>query len=108
LQEIWASSSTYFTIKSETLSAMAGRDPAQLEAGGATIHLLVRREGNPLDRVLGVAPLLEQLEQNITRIVHARTRIDLRLYKNQVKALASLLNGESDFIQMNVREYLRR
>jgi hypothetical protein len=79
--------------------------PAQLKPVEQR-YLLVRRGGNPWTAFSGSLPY-EQLEQNITRIVHARTRIDLRLYKNQARAVASLLNGESDFIQMNVPEYLR-
>src|SRR5688572_18310740 len=78
LQEMWASPSPFFAIKSETLSAMAGREPGRLERGQQRLTIAFVAEGNPLDRVLGVAPLLEYLERHMSAAGPA-VRLDLRL-----------------------------
>src|SRR6185503_2715321 len=106
LQEIWASPSPFFSIKSETLSAMAGKEPARLEPAEKRFTIAFAAEGNPLDRVLGAAPLLEHVERNMTA-GGAAMRIDLRLYKAHEQAVAGLLAGEVDFLHMNARDYLR-
>ncbi len=107
LQEIWASPSAFFAIKSETLSAMAGKEPARLRPGEKRFIIAFVAAGNPLDRVLGAAPLLENVEQTIGTATHTPTRLDLRLYKTEERAVADLITGEVDFMHMNVREYLR-
>jgi ABC-type phosphate/phosphonate transport system substrate-binding protein/tRNA A-37 threonylcarbamoyl transferase component Bud32 len=107
LQEIWASPSAFFAVKSETLLAMAGKEPARLQPGEKRFSIAFVAAGNPLDRVLGAAPLLEHVEQTIAATTHIRTRIDLRLYKTEARAVTDLIRGEVDFMQMNAREYLR-
>ncbi|MCI0748579.1 MAG: serine/threonine-protein kinase [Verrucomicrobia subdivision 3 bacterium] len=106
LQEIWASPSTFFGIKSETLSAMAGKEPARLRAGERRFTIALVALANPLDRILGAAPLLEHVEANMSRLSGAPTRLDLRLYKTQALAMAHLASGEVDLLQVNAKEYL--
>ena len=106
LQEIWASPSPFFAIKSETLAAMAGQEPAHLQAGEKRFTIAFVAEGNPVDRVLGVAPLLEHIEQTITTTMQTPTRFDLKLYKTEARAVTDLVGGELDFLQMNARDYL--
>lgn len=106
LQEIWASPSPFFAIKSETLSAMAGNEVPRLETAQRRFTIAFAAEGNPLDRILGAAPLLEHVERNMSA-GRAATRIDLRLYKAHEQAVAGLLAGEVDFLHMNARDYLR-
>jgi len=107
LQEIWASPSAFFGIKSETLSAMAGKEPARLQPGERRFTIAFVAAGNPLDRVLGAAPLLEYVEQTIAATTETPTRIDLRLYKTEARAVADLIIGDVDFMHMNVRDYFR-
>jgi ABC-type phosphate/phosphonate transport system substrate-binding protein len=106
LQEIWASPSLFFAIKSETLSAMAGMEPVRLRAGEKRFTIALVAEGNPLDRVLRAAPLLEHVEQRMSALAQTPTRIDLRLYKGQARAVADLITGDMDFMQISAREYL--
>ncbi len=107
LQEIWTSPNPFFAIKSETLSAMAGMEPARLRSGEKRFTIAFVAEGNPLDRVLRAAPLVEHVERRMTALARTPIRIDLRLYKGQTKAVADLLNGSVDFMHINAREYLR-
>jgi ABC-type phosphate/phosphonate transport system substrate-binding protein len=106
LQEIWASPSPFFAIKSETLSAMAGKEVPRLETAQKRFTIAFAAEGNPLDRILGAAPLLEHVERNMSA-GRPPMRIDLRLYKAQERAVADLLSGEVDFLHTNARDYLR-
>ena len=107
LQEIWASPSPFFGIRSETLSAMAGREPARLRAGEKRFTIAFVAPANPLDRLLGAAPLLEQIEASMSRLGGTPTRLDLRLYKTQTLATAHLMAGDVDFLQVNAKEYLQ-
>jgi len=107
LQEIWALPSAFFAIKSETLAAVAGKEPARLQSGEKRFSIAFVSAGNPLDRILGAAPLLEHVEQTIAATTHTPTRIDLRLYKTEARAVTDLIAGEVDFMQMNARDYLR-
>src|SRR5258706_4562576 len=107
LQEICTSPSAFFGIKSETLSALAGNEQARLQPAKKRFTIAFAAEGNPLDRVLAAAPLLEFVERSITRMANNPTRLDLRLYKDQERLLADLVKGELDFVQMNAREYVR-
>jgi serine/threonine protein kinase len=107
LQEIWASPSPFFAIKSETLTAMAGLEPARLRAGEKRFTMAFVSAGNPLDRVLGAAPLLEHVENRMSALTQTPTRIDLRLYKTQSHAVTDLLASTVDFLQMSAPEYLR-
>jgi len=107
LQEIWATPSPFFAIKSETLTAMAGLEPARLRTGEKRFTMAFVSAGNPLDRVLSAAPLLEHIENRMSALAQTPTRIDLRLYKTQPHAVTDLLAGKVDFLQMNAPEYLR-
>ena len=107
LQEIWTSPSPFFTIKSETLSAMAGKEPARLRGGEERFSVAFAAEGNPLDRAMRAASLLEHVEHGLSALAQKPTRIDLRLYKSQRQAVLDLIRGEVDFMQMNAREYVR-
>jgi ABC-type phosphate/phosphonate transport system substrate-binding protein len=107
LQEIWASPSPFFGIKSETLSAIAGNEPARLRAGETRFTIAFVAPSNPLDRLLGAAPLLEYVETSMSRLSDAATRLDLRLYKTQKLAIAHLTAGDIDFLQVNAKEYLQ-
>jgi ABC-type phosphate/phosphonate transport system substrate-binding protein len=107
LQEIWASPSPFFGIKSETLSAIAGKEPARLRAGEKRFTIGFVASANPLDRLLGAAPLLEHVERSMSRASEKSTRLDLRLYKTQKLAMAHLTAGEIDFLQVNAKEYLQ-
>jgi len=107
LQEIWASPSPFFGIKSETLSAMAGKEPARLRAGEKRFTIAFVAPANPLDRLLGAAPLLEHVEASMSRLGGTPTRLDLRLYKTQKLAIAHLTSGDVDFLQVNAKEYLQ-
>jgi ABC-type phosphate/phosphonate transport system substrate-binding protein/tRNA A-37 threonylcarbamoyl transferase component Bud32 len=106
LQEIWASPSAFFAIKSETLSAMAGKEPGRLQPGEKRFTIGLVAAGNPLDRVLRAATLLEHVEQTIAGNTRAVTRVDLRLYKTEARALSDLVAGKIDFMKMNARAYL--
>src|SRR6266404_2179919 len=106
LQEIWTSPSPCFAINSETLAALAGKQPAHFMSGEQHFTLALVAQGNPLDRLLGAAPLLERIERNMSALPHAPTRIDLRLYKNQPRAVDDFIKGEVDLMQMNAREYV--
>jgi ABC-type phosphate/phosphonate transport system substrate-binding protein len=106
LQEIWASPSPFFAVKSETLAAMAGKEVPRLESAEKRFTIAFAAEGNPLDRILGAAPLLEHVERNMSA-GRAAMRIDLKLYKAHEQAVAGLLAGEVDFLHMNARDYLR-
>jgi len=107
LQEIWDSPRPFFAIRSETLAAMSGRDPADLQGGDKRFTLAFVAQGNPLDRLLGAAPLLEHVEKRMSDLTQTPARIDLRLYKSQAEAVADLVNGNVDFMQMTARDYLR-
>ena len=107
LQEIWASPSPFFGIKSETLSAMAGKEPARLRPGEKRFTIAFVAPANPLDRILGAAPLLEHVEHSMSKSSGMATRLDLRLYKTEAGAMADLVSGEVDFAQMNACAYLR-
>lgn len=107
LQEIWASPSPFFSIKSETLAAMAGREPARLDPPERRFTMAFAAEGNLLDRILGVAPLLEHVERSMSAARRAALRMDLRLYKAKERAVADLIGGEIDFLHLNARDYLR-
>ena len=107
LQEIWASPSPFFGIKSETLSAMAGKEPAQLRPGEKRFTIAFVAPANPLDRILGAAPLLEHVEHGMSKSSAAATRLDLQLYKTETAAMADLVSGNVDFAQLNACTYLR-
>jgi len=107
LQEIWASPSPFFAVKSETLAAMAGNEPGRLQPGEKRLTVAFVAQGNPLDRILGAAPLLEDVEKRIVQITGTPTRLDLRLYKTEETAAAHLVAGEVDLLHMNAREYVR-
>jgi ABC-type phosphate/phosphonate transport system substrate-binding protein len=107
LQEIWASPSAFFGIRSETLSAIAGKEPARLRPGEKRFTIAFVARANPLDRILGAAPLLEHVEQSMSKASGVATRLDLRLYKTEGGARADLVSGEVDFAQMSACAYLR-
>ncbi len=107
LQEIWASPSLFFGIKSETLAAMAGKEPARLRPGEKRFTIAFVAPANPLDQILGAAPLLEHIEHRLSKSSGAATRLDLRLYKTEAAATADLVSGEVDFAQMTACAYLR-
>jgi ABC-type phosphate/phosphonate transport system substrate-binding protein len=107
LQEIWASPNPFFGIKSETLSAMAGKEPARLRPGEKRFTIAFVAPANPLDRILGAAPLLEHVEHSMSKSSGAATRLDLRLYKTEAGAIAGLVSGDVDFAQMDACAYLR-
>jgi ABC-type phosphate/phosphonate transport system substrate-binding protein len=107
LQEIWASPSRFFAIKSETLAAMAGKEPTRLRPGEKRFTIAFAAPANPLDRILGAAPLLEHVEHSMSKSSGAATRLDLRLYKTEAAATADLESGQVDFAQMNACAYLR-
>jgi len=107
LQEIWNSPSPFFGIKSETLSALAGNEPGKLRAGERRLIVGMVADGNPVDGVLGVAPVLERMERSISTLAHEPTRLDLRMYKSQSRAIAGFLSGEFDIMPMNARDYVR-
>src|SRR5204863_579037 len=103
LQEIWALPKPFFAIKSETLSAMAGKEPAHLQSGEKRFTIALVAAGNPLDRVLGAAPLLEYVERIMAANTHRPTRVDLRLYKTERQAETDLVTGQVDLMQMSAR-----
>jgi serine/threonine protein kinase len=107
LQEIWTSTSAFFEIKSETLSAMAGMDPGNLLEGEQRFTIALVSQGNPLDRVLRAAPLFDQLERSMGRMGETPTRLDLRLYKDHHRAIEDLVKRQVDVAQLNPREFLR-
>src|SRR2546429_4600749 len=107
LQEIWASPSPFFAIRSETLSAMAGQEPGGLRGGEERFTVAFAAEGDPLGPALRAAPLLEHVEHGPTALAPTATRIDLRLYKSQRQAVLDLIRGDVDFTQMNAWEYVR-
>ena len=107
LQEIWASPSPFFGIKSETLSAMAGKEPARLRPGEKRFAIAFVAPANPLDRILSAAPLLEHVEHHMSKSSGVATRLDLRLYKTDAVAMADLVSGKVDFAQLNACAYLR-
>jgi len=106
LQEIWESPKPFFEIKSEALAAMAGKEPGRLRMGEKRFTFGLLSEGNPLDRVLAAAPLLEELQTGMGAGERMPVRIDLRLYKTDQTAIADLTAGTLDFVQMNPRQYL--
>ena len=85
---------------------MAGKEPVRLRGGETRFTIAFEGDGNPLDRVLRAAPLLEHIEQRMSTIAPMPTRMDLRLYKSQTQAVADLIKGEVDFMQMNASEYM--
>ena len=107
LQEIWASPSPFFGIRSETLSAMAGREPARLRTGEKRFTIALVAPANPLDRLLGAAPVLEHVEGRMSRLGGTPTRLDVRLYKTQGLAITHLTSGDVDFLQVNAKEYVQ-
>jgi serine/threonine protein kinase len=107
LQELWKSPAPFFTVKSETLAALSGHEPARLQSGETRFTIAFVAEGNPLDRVLSAAPLLAHIEGSMTTTAPLPTRLDLRLYKARQQAVAALEAREVDFLQMNGREFLR-
>jgi ABC-type phosphate/phosphonate transport system substrate-binding protein/tRNA A-37 threonylcarbamoyl transferase component Bud32 len=107
LQELWASPAPFFGIKSETLAALSGREPARLQSGEQRFTVALIAEGNPLDRILSAAPLLEHVERSMTTTAPVPTRLDLRLYKRQEQALTHLIAHQVDFLQVNGREFLQ-
>jgi ABC-type phosphate/phosphonate transport system substrate-binding protein/tRNA A-37 threonylcarbamoyl transferase component Bud32 len=107
LQEIWDSPSPFFAIRSETLAAMAGKEPAQLIGAEARHTIAFIAQGNPLNLLLGAAPLLEHVERSMSANQKSLTRVDLRLYKSQSRAVEDFVRGDVDLIQMNAREFLR-
>lgn len=106
LQEIWASPSASCLIKSETLCAMSGREPALLSTPGPRYCIGFVAEGNPLDRALRSAPLIEHLERRLSEVAAAGIRIDLRLYKDHGQATADLVSNRVDVLQLNALRYL--
>jgi len=107
LQEIWTSTSAFFEIKSETLSAMAGMEVGPLAPGEDRFTIALVAEGNPLDRVLRAAPMFNRLESSMSSADGKTTRFNLRLYKDGARAVEDLVNQQVDFARLNPRELLR-
>jgi ABC-type phosphate/phosphonate transport system substrate-binding protein len=106
LQEIWGSPGPYFGIKSETLAALAGQEPAHLQPVKQRFTIAFAAEGNPLGLILGAAPLLEDMEKRLPgNLNETPIRLDLRLYKAEARAVKDLFNGDVDLLEMNVRDY---
>ncbi|HYG22499.1 MAG TPA: serine/threonine-protein kinase [Verrucomicrobiae bacterium] len=106
LQEIWDSPKPFFAIRSETLAAMAGREPVRFPGNETRLTLAFVVQGNPLDRVLGAASLLQYVEIQMKSASPTATRLDLRIYKRQAEAILDFIAGDVDFLQMNAREYV--
>jgi serine/threonine protein kinase len=107
LQEIWSSANTSFQLKSETLSAMAGMEVTDLTDGEHRFTIALVSQGNPLDRVLRAAPMLNRLERAMSALAEQPTRLDLRLFKNSSGAVEDLVKGEIDFVRISARDFLR-
>lgn len=107
LQEAWNSTNSFFEIKSETLSAMAGMDVNNLTESEHRFTIALVAEGNPLARVLRAAPMLGQLEASMGNLVEKPARFDLRLYKDTVRAIEDLAERKIDFAQLNARQFVR-
>ncbi len=107
LQEIWDSPRPFFTIRAETLAALAGREPARLETTQERFTIGLIPRGNPLDLALGTAPMLEDIGQRMGQRIGARACFDLRFYRTDEQAVADLGSGEVQFLEMNAREYVR-
>jgi hypothetical protein len=107
LQELWNSSNSFVSIKSETLSAMAGMELNTLQPIERRFTIALVSDGNPLDRVLRAAPMLSQLENSMSALVAEPTRFDLHVYKDAPEAVNDLVGKKIDFIQLNPREFLR-
>jgi len=71
------------------------------------VSLLLFADGNPLDRVMRVAPLIDQLERSMSAVGERPTRFDLRVYKNHPGVVGDLVKHEIDFAQLNPLEFLR-
>lgn len=107
LQEIWNSTNSFFEIKSETLSTMAGMEVNSLKENEHRFTIALVAERNPLARVLRAAPMLSQFEDSMGDLVQKPTRFDLRLYKNPSRAIEALARREVDFAQLNARQFIR-
>ena len=107
LQAIWNSTNSFSEIKSETLSAMAGMEVNNLTESEHRFTIALVADGHPLARVLRAAPMLSQFESSMSDLVAKPTRFDLRLYKDPVRAIEGLANGEVDFAQLNARQFVR-
>jgi len=107
LQEIWASGSSSFRIKSETLAAMAGMEVTALRDFEERFSIGLVSEGNPLDRVLRAAPVFHNLERSLSTLHQTPVRIDLSLFKGNTQAIDDLIKGQVDFAQLNAREFIR-
>lgn len=107
LQEIWNSTNSFFPIKSETLSAMAGMEVSSLQENEIRFTIALVADGNPLARVLHAAPMLAEIERSMSDLVEKPTRFDLRLYKDTQKAIEDLTSREVDFAQLNARQFVR-
>jgi serine/threonine protein kinase len=107
LQEIWASASSSFRIKSETLAAMAGMEVTVLTDFEDRFTIGLVSQGNPLDRVLRAAPVFRELEHSMSALHETPVRMDLSLYKAQTNAIDDLVKGRVDFAQLNPLAFLR-
>lgn len=107
LQEMWNSTNSYFAIKSETLSAMAGMEVSSLVENEHRFTIALFSEGNPLARVLRAAPMLNQIEGSMSELIEESTRFDLRLYKDPLQAIEDLAARKVDFAQLNARLFIR-
>ena len=106
LQEIWASASSSFQIKSETLAAMSGMELTGLTELEDRFTIGLVSEGNPLARVLRAAPVFHNLEGTLSS-GEKPARIDLSLYKGHPGAIEDLVRGRVDLALLNAREFLR-
>lgn len=86
---------------------MAGREPARLRTGEKRFTIAFVAPANPLDRLLGAAPVLEHVEGRMSRLGGTPTRLDVRLYKTQGLAITHLTSGDVDFLQVNAKEYVQ-
>ena len=107
LQESWNSTNAFFSIKSETLSTMAGMEVSSLTEDEHRFTIALVAERNPLARVLHSAPMLNQIERSMSDLVEKPTRFDLRVYKDPTAAIADLASGEVDFAQLNALQFVR-
>jgi serine/threonine protein kinase len=107
LQEIWSSANAFFEIKSETLAAMAGMEVTHLTHGEHRFTIALVSQGNPLERVLRAAPMLNRLERAMSALAEQPTRLDLRLSKNYSGTIEDLVKGEIDFVRISPRNFLR-
>jgi len=106
VQELWASPTPFFAINSETLAAISGHEPGHLQSGQRRFTIAFLAQGNPLDRILSAAPLLDYVERSMTTAASSPTRLDLRIYKAAQRAVADLGAGQVDFVQLSGSEYL--